>query len=158
MEMYSDKAESLTGNLAGAKYIVSGGRGLGNREGFSRLLCFADLIHAQVGGTRGAVDLGWIDKRREIGMSGKRVHPKLYIACGLSGANFHTIGIEHADIIVAINTDKKARIFELADIGILADAKEYLTQLNRFLQEHQEQLTGQRPEEYLLPYFEKSLQ
>ena len=131
---------------------------MGNREGFSRLLCFADLIHAQVGGTRGAVDLGWIDKQREIGMSGKRVHPKLYIACGLSGANFHTIGMEHADIIVAINTDKKARIFELADIGILADAKAYLAQLNRFLRENRELVKSRKPEEYLLPYFERSLQ
>lgn len=91
------------------------------------------MLGAQVGGTRGALDAGWISHDREIGLSGVRVAPELYVGFGLSGANFHTIGMEHAGYIVAVNCDPSARIHELAHCSVFKDAGLCIQQLTEHL-------------------------
>ncbi|MDQ2903032.1 MAG: electron transfer flavoprotein subunit alpha/FixB family protein [Ktedonobacteraceae bacterium] len=108
-----------------AERIVAGGRGVG-REGFTSLATFARLLGAAVGATRVATDRGWVEHERQIGATGKSVHPKLYLACGISGAAQHTSGIREAETIVAINPDRNAPILALADLGLLGDANAIL--------------------------------
>ena len=111
--------------LDAAERIVAGGRGIG-REGFTNVASFARLLGAAVGATRVATDRGWIEHERQIGATGKSVHPKLYIACGISGAAQHTSGMREAQTVVAINPDRSAPIFSLADLGLLGDANSIL--------------------------------
>jgi electron transfer flavoprotein alpha subunit len=111
--------------LDAAERIVAGGRGVG-QEGFTHISAFARLVGAAVGATRVATDRGWVEHTRQIGATGKSVHPKLYIACGISGAAQHTSGMREAQTIVAINPDRTAPIFALADLGLLGDAKRIL--------------------------------
>lgn len=127
------RSSACAGDLVHAKIVVGAGRGLGKIENFKRLVSLSEMLDAQVGGTRGAVDAGWIPREREIGLSGKRVYPVLYLACGVSGSNFHTIGMEHSEYIVAINPDIKARIHELANISIYADVNSYIRKMRRDL-------------------------
>ncbi|MDQ6660496.1 MAG: electron transfer flavoprotein subunit alpha/FixB family protein [Chloroflexota bacterium] len=108
-----------------AERIVAGGRGIG-QEGFTNVAAFARLLSAAVGATRVATDRGWIEHDRQIGATGKSVHPKLYIACGISGAAQHTSGISDSQTIVAINPDRSAPIFAMADLGLLGDANQIL--------------------------------
>ena len=114
-----------TVELEAAERIVAGGRGIG-REGFTQIASFARLLGAAVGATRVATDKGWIDHARQIGATGKSVHPRLYIACGISGAAQHTSGMREAQTVVAINPDRSAPIFALADLGLLGDANQIL--------------------------------
>jgi electron transfer flavoprotein alpha subunit len=111
--------------LEAAERIIAGGRGVG-QEGFARIAGFARLLGAAVGATRVATDRGWVEHARQIGATGKSVHPKLYIACGISGAAQHTSGIREAQTVVAINPDRTAPIFALADLGLLGDANQVL--------------------------------
>ncbi len=111
--------------LDAAERIVAGGRGVG-QEGFTTIASFARLLDAAVGATRVATDLGWIEHARQIGATGKIVHPKLYIACGISGAAQHTSGMSEAQTVIAINPDRSAPIFALADLGLLGDANQVL--------------------------------
>jgi len=111
--------------LDAAEKIVAGGRGVG-REGFAYIADFARLFGAAVGATRVATDHGWIEHARQIGSTGKSVHPKLYIACGISGAAQHISGMRDAQTVVAINPDRNAPIFALADLGLLGDANAIL--------------------------------
>ena len=111
--------------LDAAERIVAGGRGIG-REGFTNVAAFARLLGAAVGATRVATDRGWIEHERQIGATGKSVHPKLYVACGISGAAQHTSGMREAQTVVAINPDRSAPIFALADLGLLGDANSIL--------------------------------
>ncbi|HZS79616.1 MAG TPA: electron transfer flavoprotein subunit alpha/FixB family protein [Ktedonobacteraceae bacterium] len=111
--------------LEEAERIVAGGRGVG-REGFSTIASFARLLGAAVGATRVATDRGWVEHVRQIGATGKSVQPKLYIACGISGAPQHTSGMREAQTVVAINPDRTAPIFALADLGLLGDANKIL--------------------------------
>src|SRR5712692_5644516 len=108
-----------------AEKIVAGGRGVG-REGFTHVAAFARLLGAAVGATRVATDQGWIEHARQIGATGKSVRPKLYIACGISGAAQHTSGVREAQTVVAINPDRSAPILALADLGLLGDANQVL--------------------------------
>jgi electron transfer flavoprotein alpha subunit len=112
--------------LDAAERIVAGGRGVG-QEGFTHIAAFARLVGAAVGATRVATDRGWVEHARQIGATGKSVHPKLYIACGISGAAQHTSGMREAQTVVAINPDRTAPIFALADLGLLGDANQILT-------------------------------
>lgn len=107
--------------LEAAERIVAGGRGIG-REGFATVASFAKLLGAAVGATRVATDRGWVEHARQIGATGKSVHPRLYIACGISGAAQHTSGMRDAQTVIAINPDRTAPIFALADLGLLGDA------------------------------------
>lgn len=108
-------------NLEDAEIIVAGGRGVGCQENWKIIEKLASALNAEVAGSRVAVELGWIDQGQQIGQTGKSVSPKLYIACGISGAIQHRVGIQNSDIIVAINKDPNAPIFEIAHYGIVGD-------------------------------------
>ena len=107
--------------ISDAEIIVSGGMGLGKAEGFELLKQLADKLGGVVAGSRAAVDAGWIDHAYQIGQTGTTVKPKIYIACGISGAIQHVAGMQGSEQIIAININENAPIFEVADYGIVGD-------------------------------------
>ena len=107
--------------ISDAEIIVSGGMGLGKAEGFELLKQLADKLGGVVAGSRAAVDAGWIDHAYQVGQTGTTVKPKIYIACGISGAIQHVAGMQGSEQIIAINTNENAPIFEVADYGIVGD-------------------------------------
>ena len=109
-------------NLEEAEVIVSGGRGMGTKENFELVKQLADVCGGVVGATRPAIEDEWIPRSHQVGQSGKIVSPKLYIACGISGATQHLSGMIGSEYIVAINKDEDAPIFDVADVGIVGDA------------------------------------
>lgn len=115
--------------LAYADIVVAGGLGMGSAENFELIKDLAAVLGAEYGGSRPLVQKGWITSDRQIGQTGKTIRPKLYIAAGISGAIQHRVGVEGADLIVAINTDPKAQIFDFAHVGLVADAVEVLPAL-----------------------------
>ena len=113
-------------DLEGADVIVTGGRGMGDAENFKLVEELAALLGGVVGASRPAIEEGWASRAHQVGQSGKIVAPKLYIACGVSGAMQHVSGIMGSKYIVAINKDEAASIFDIADVGIVGDVKEIL--------------------------------
>jgi electron transfer flavoprotein alpha subunit len=114
--------ESAKSNLAYADIVVAGGLGLGSPDNFQLVQQLAKMLGADFGCSRPLVQKGWVDPDRQIGQTGRTIRPRLYIAAGISGAIQHRVGVEGADLIVAINTDKNAPIFDFAHVGIVADA------------------------------------
>jgi len=122
-------------DIMDAKILVSGGRGLGCKENFSILQELADVIGATVSSSRAAVDAGWTRKDQQVGQTGKTVRPNLYFAIGISGAIQHLAGMEESDIIIAINKDENAPIFDVADYGIVGDYAKIVPLLTQRLRE-----------------------
>lgn len=120
-------------DITEAKILVSGGRGIGNKEGFESLNQLAQTLGAEVSASRAIVDSGLIDHNRQVGQTGKTVRPDLYIACGISGAIQHIAGMEESEFILAINKDRYAPIMQMADLGIVGDAKDIIPALNERL-------------------------
>jgi electron transfer flavoprotein alpha subunit len=122
-------------DIRDAARLVAGGRGLGHKAGFEALWRFAHKIGAGVAASRMAVDLGWIERERQVGQTGKTVSPDLYIACGISGASHHLDGVLGTRHLVAINTDPEAPIFRLAHLGLVADLYEVLERAGEIIGE-----------------------
>ena len=123
------KSVSTTADIADAKILVSGGRGVGSPENFAMLDDLAEAIGGTVSCSRAVVDSGWKPKDLQVGQTGKTVRPQVYFAIGISGAIQHVAGMEESDIIIAINKDPDAPIFDVADFGIVGDALKIVPKL-----------------------------
>ena len=120
-------------DIGGADIIVSAGRGIGKKENLPHVENLAKALGGVVGASRPLTDLEWLPKTRQVGQSGKTVRPKLYVACGISGAMQHVAGMKDSGLIVAINTDPSAPIFEVAHVGVVANVLEFLPALLKAL-------------------------
>ncbi len=118
---------SANQKLDEAEVVISGGRGMKDKEGFELLEQFAQTLGGAVGASRAAVDMGFKPKEKQVGQSGVTVASKLYVACGISGAVQHVVGMEHSDVIIGINKDANAPIFNVCKYGIVGDAKQVLS-------------------------------
>lgn len=132
LEVVEEKQKKV--KIEAANILISGGRGMGNAENFKALYTLADELGGLVSGSRAAVDAGWSDTSRQVGQTGKTVRPDLYIACGISGAVQHLVGMEESDLIIAINKNANAPIFEVADIGIVGDANKVIPEILKQLE------------------------
>ena len=122
-------------DIAGAEFIISGGRGMMGPENFAMLQELADELGGVVGASRSAVDAGWMPGDRQVGQTGKTVRPKIYVACGISGAIQHLVGMQDSDIVIAINRDKNAPIFEVAAYGIVGDLFQVVPAITKTIRE-----------------------
>jgi electron transfer flavoprotein alpha subunit/NAD-dependent dihydropyrimidine dehydrogenase PreA subunit len=118
-------------DIVNADVIVAGGRGVGRKEGFDMLHDLACLLEGCVGASRPAVEAAWLDYPCQVGLSGKVVKPELYVACGISGAVQHLAGMESSGVVVAVNKDENAPIFEVADFGVVGDVNEVMPEVIR---------------------------
>lgn len=124
--------ESSKNNLKGASIVVAGGYGVGSKEGFELLYELAKVLHAEVGASRAAVDAGWIEPDRQIGQTGVTVHPKLYIACGISGQIQHVAGMQDSSMIISINNDPEAPINKIADYVIVGSINDVVPKMIKY--------------------------
>jgi len=129
-----EKAEAGEVDLTKAEVIVSAGRGVGKPENVSMVADLAKALGGEYGASRPVVDAQWVEHNRQVGTTGMTVAPKLYIACGISGAVQHLAGMKQSDFVVAVNTDRDAPINEVADVFVVADLKQFLPALTEQLQ------------------------
>ncbi|MBQ1291568.1 MAG: electron transfer flavoprotein subunit alpha/FixB family protein [Lachnospiraceae bacterium] len=129
------KEVSTVANIADAKILVSGGRGVGSAENFKLLDELAEVLHGTVSCSRAVVDSGWKPKELQVGQTGQTVRPKLYFAIGISGAIQHVAGMEESDVIIAINKDENAPIFDVADYGVVGDLNTIVPLLTKKIRE-----------------------
>jgi len=127
VDVVKEISESV--NLEDAEIIVAGGRGMGSAENFALVKELADVLGGVIGATRAPIESGWISRAYQIGQSGKIVAPKLYIACGISGATQHVTGMVGSDYIVAINKDEDAPIFDIANVGIVGNVLQVIPEM-----------------------------
>ena len=128
--------EAAKHNLKGAQIVVAGGYGMGSKEGFDMLFELAKVLHGEVGASRAAVDAGFCDHDRQIGQTGVTVHPKVYIACGISGQIQHIAGMQDSDIIISINNDPDAPINKIADYVITGTVEEVVPKLIKYYKQN----------------------
>jgi electron transfer flavoprotein alpha subunit len=128
--------EAAKNNLKGAPIIIAGGYGVGSKEGFDMLFELAKELHGEVGASRAAVDAGWVDHDRQIGQTGVTVHPKVYIACGISGQIQHIVGMQDASIIISINSDPDAPINNIADYVINGTVEDVVPKLIKYYKQN----------------------
>ena len=128
--------EAAKHNLKGSPIVVAGGYGVGSREGFELLFQLAKELHGEVGASRAAVDAGWADHDRQIGQTGVTVHPKVYIACGISGQIQHIAGMQDSGIIISINSDPDAPINKIADYVITGTVEEVVPKLIKYYKQN----------------------
>ena len=122
-------------DLARAEVIVSAGRGVGKKENVPAIAALARALHGEVGASRPVTDAGWLEQGRQVGITGQTVSPKLYVACGISGAVQHLAGFRNSEFVVAINKDKDAPIGEIADVLVVADVIQFVPALTARLQQ-----------------------
>ena len=128
------RSEKKIVDITDAKVLVSGGRGVGGSAGYEPLRALAKELGGEVSSSRIGVDSGWIEKSRQVGQTGKTVHPNLYMACGISGAIQHLAGMEDSEFIIAVNKDKTCPMMQLADLGIEGDLKVIIPKLTEAVQ------------------------
>lgn len=128
--------EKAKHNLKGASIVISGGYGVGSQEGFDMLFQLAKELHGEVGASRAAVDAGWIDHDRQVGQTGVTVHPKVYIACGISGQIQHIAGMQDSGIIISINSDPDAPINKIADYVITGTVEDVVPKLIKYYKQN----------------------
>ena len=124
--------EAAQNNLKAAPIVVAGGYGMGSKEGFDMLFQLAKELHGEVGASRAAVDAGWVATDRQVGQTGVTVHPKVYIACGISGQIQHIAGMQDAGIIISVNNDPDAPINQIADYVITGTVEEVVPKLIKY--------------------------
>ena len=128
--------EAAKHNLKGSAIVVAGGYGVGSKEGFDQLFELAHLLHGEVGASRAAVDAGWVDHDRQIGQTGVTVHPKVYIACGISGQIQHIAGMQDSGIIISVNNDPDAPINKIADYVINGNVEDAVPKLIKYYKQN----------------------
>lgn len=128
--------EAAKNNLKSAPIVVAGGYGVGSKEGFDMLFQLAKELHGEVGASRAAVDAGWVDHDRQVGQTGVTVHPKVYIACGISGQIQHIAGMQDSGIIISVNSDPDAPINQIADYIITGTVEEVVPKLIKYYKQN----------------------
>ena len=132
------KEEKKKLDITEARILVSGGRGLGGPEGFDLLAELAEAMEGEISSSRASVDAGWIEKARQVGQTGKTVRPDIYFALGISGAIQHLAGMEDSDLIIAVNKDDGAPIFDVADLGVVGDLNAIVPKLEELVRKERE--------------------
>ena len=130
------QVEAAKNNLKAAPIVVAGGYGVGSKENFDMLFQLAKELHGEVGASRAAVDAGWVDHDRQVGQTGVTVHPKVYIACGISGQIQHIAGMQDAGIIIYINNDPEAPINKIADYVIVGNVEDVVPKMIKYYKQN----------------------